>query len=476
MMESAEILNMLIVEDDEDDFFIIREILQSLSYTITMEWCYSYDKALELIRSGKYNFYLVDFMLGKKTGLELFSDVHTEGFDTPFILLTGMGNTDIAIQAMKAGVTDYPVKDQINKEKMERSIRYALERKKTLSELKENENKFRTIFENSKDVNFLTDDRGFIKEINQAGKDLLVQLNIPDRKWNLAQSIKGEADKERIQKIFELHGSAKDWEIELFSTKAGIRNCLLSIFSASSNLGDFQGILHDITERKKKEKNSFQVEKLQAAGRFIRTLAHEVRNPLNNINLALEEIQEQNTKNELIFFINIINRNSGRINALISELLHSLRNTEFAMARCDLKTTLDESIQSAKDALSLREIQLNRAYTQEPLYLQADQGKLASAFLNLIQNAIDAVESKTGLIDIICEKTNGQIQVIIRDNGCGIAEENIIKLFEPYFTTKKNGMGLGMLASLNIIQAHNGSIEVYSEVGKGSSFHIFFNE
>jgi signal transduction histidine kinase len=157
-------------------------------------------------------------------------------------------------------------------------------------------------------------------------------------------------------------------------------------------------------------------------------------------------------------------------------LLHSLRNTEFAMARCDLKSTLDESIQSAKDALSLREIQLNRVYTQEPLYLQADQGKLASAFLNLIQNAIDAVEGKTGLIDVICEKTNGQIQVIIRDNGCGLAEENIIKLFEPYFTTKKNGMGLGMLASLNIIQAHNGSIEVYSEVGKGSSFHIFFNE
>jgi PAS domain S-box-containing protein len=475
MMISAELLNILIVEDDEDDFYIIKQILQSLPYEITVEWCYSYDKALDLIGSGKFNFYLVDFRLGKKTGLDLFSDVHTEGFNAPFILLTGMGNTDIAIQAMKAGVTDYLVKDEINPEKMERSIRYALERNRTLSELKENENKFRTIFENSKDVIFLTNDRGFIKEINQAGKELLVQLKDPDHKWNLVQSIKGETDKEKIQKIFELHGYAKDWEIELFSLNAGIRNCLLSIFPAPNNQGDFQGILHDITERKKKEKNSFQIEKLQAAGRFIRTLAHEVRNPLNNINLALEEIQEQNTKDELVFFIDIINRNSGRINALITELLHSLRNTEFTMGMCDLKATLDESLQSAKDAQSLREIQINKIYPEETLYLFADRGKLASAFLNLIQNAIDAVEVKRGVIDIICERINGQIRVIIQDNGCGIAEENIIKLFEPYFTTKRNGMGLGMLASLNIIQAHNGTIEVYSELGKGSSFHIFFN-
>jgi signal transduction histidine kinase len=152
-----------------------------------------------------------------------------------------------------------------------------------------------------------------------------------------------------------------------------------------------------------------------------------------------------------------------------------MRNTEFTMGMCDLKATLDESLQSAKDALSLREIQINKIYPEEPLYLLADRGKLASAFLNLIQNAIDAVEVKRGVIEIICERINGQIRVIIQDNGCGIAEENVIKLFEPYFTTKRNGMGLGMLASLNIIQAHNGTIEVYSEFGKGSSFHIFFN-
>ena len=113
-------------------------------------------------------------------------------------------------------------------------------------------------------------------------------------------------------------------------------------------------------------------------------------------------------------------------------------------------------------------------YANEACYIMANKEKLKIAFLNIIINAIEAVQSVTGELIISVNSAKDTHIVTIKDNGCGIPEENISRLFEPYFTSKRNGMGLGLAASLNILQSHKANIDVTSVVKQGTTFTITF--
>jgi signal transduction histidine kinase len=235
------------------------------------------------------------------------------------------------------------------------------------------------------------------------------------------------------------------------------------------------GLLHDITELRKAEKATLQAEKLAAAGRLVQTLAHEVRNPLNNINLSLEQLHhEVGEVNDAGIFMEIIQRNSKRISDIITELLNSSRPAELSMQDKPLQVIVDESIGAALDRITLQKVKLDIDYAKEPAYVKADAEKLKLAFLNIIINAVEAMEEDRGVLSISIESDRDSHVVKIRDNGSGIAEENLSKLFEPYFTSKRNGLGLGLAATLNILQSHKGRIEVTSEMNKGSQFTITF--
>jgi len=104
----------------------------------------------------------------------------------------------------------------------------------------------------------------------------------------------------------------------------------------------------------------------------------------------------------------------------------------------------------------------------------ANKEKLKIAFLNIIINSVEAMTDGKGELDINIETMGASHKVSIRDNGCGIPEENLSRLFEPYFTSKRNGMGLGLAATLNILQSHKAHIDVSSTVGQGTAFVITF--
>src|SRR6201992_7230 len=131
---------ILIVEDDEDDFLIIEACIKDIpDKKFQIDWCYNYEEALQRIGKGKYDVYFVDYLLGEKTGLELLREAIALGCEEPLILLTGIGNREVDVQAMTIGAVDYLVKSEITTEKLERSIRYALERSSYIKALKLNE-------------------------------------------------------------------------------------------------------------------------------------------------------------------------------------------------------------------------------------------------------------------------------------------------------------------------------------------------
>ena len=218
------------------------------------------------------------------------------------------------------------------------------------------------------------------------------------------------------------------------------------------------------------------MEKLAITGRIARAIAHEVRNPLTNISLASEQIQTQvvaeEENNELL---QMINRNVKRINQLITDLLNSSKFAELNYETVSVNVVLDEALNLAMDRVLLKKISVEKKYAKDICSISVDVEKIKIAFLNIIVNAIEAMPDENGILKIRTEEKNNKCFVTISDNGIGIDKETISKLFEPYFTNKIKGNGLGLTNTQNIILNHKATIEVKSELGKGSSFIISLN-
>lgn len=477
MPDTNSLTRILIIDDDEDDFYITSEYIKKISdRKFRIDWCFKYSEALDHLLHKHYDLYFIDYYLGARTGLDMIKEAVAQGCEEPLVLLTGKGNQFIDREAMQAGAMDYLVKSELNVEKVERCIRYSLERATALKALRANERKYRSIFERSKDAVFLATEDLYFHDVNDATSQLL-QYSRDQLDTVSLYDLLDEKENIFIREKLQATGTLHDREIELQTKEGEKKYCILSLSTETDTDGKgyIHGLLHDITELKKAEKATLQAEKLAAAGRLVQTLAHEVRNPLNNINLSLEQLHhEVSHVDDAEMYMEIIQRNSKRISDIITELLNSSRPAEMTLQNKPLQVILDESIAASLDRITLQKVKLHINYSDQPAYVKADPEKLKLAFLNIIINAVEAMEEDKGILSIVIETDKHTHVVKIRDNGSGIAEENLSKLFEPYFTSKRNGLGLGLAATLNILQSHKGRIEVASELNKGTQFTIFF--
>jgi PAS domain S-box-containing protein len=477
MSQRTEPIRILIIDDDHDDFLIISDYLKAIEPNrFSIEWCYQYADALKQIANKAHHIYFVDYRMGAKTGIDLLRDAEALKVDEPIILLTGFGNPAVDKEAMRIGAMDYLIKSELTTEKLERCIRYALERSAAVKALRANEQKYRSIFERSKDAVFITDPQLRFKDINLATSQLLEFEKEDLMGRSLFDLLDDSSVKMKIQDGLATSGEVVDMELVLSDKSQEKKYFVLTASTQQDTNGDIyiQGILHDITNLKKAERATLYAEKLAAAGRLVRTLAHEVRNPLNNVQMAVEQLNTAAIPEEDRIFLEIIQRNSKRIDNLIAELLDSYRPTEKKFKITNLQLILEDTMQMALDRIRLKGIEVNVNYPNDPCVIQADEDKLKIAFLNIIVNATEAIANGSGRVEIQLSEKVDNFVVEITDNGCGIPAEILSKLFEPYFTSKRNGMGLGLASTLNIIQSHGGTIDVESEVNVGSKFIVSF--
>ncbi len=218
------------------------------------------------------------------------------------------------------------------------------------------------------------------------------------------------------------------------------------------------------------------LEKFTATGRIARTIAHEIRNPLTNIALASEQIKADSARDEeTTMLLDMINRNANRINQMISELLTSTKFVQLQYSKININTLLDETVELAKDRIELKHIKLEKNYANPGCEVLADIEKMKIALLNIIVNAIEAMEKENGVLEIHTKEENDKCLIDIKDNGIGMDEETQLKLFDPYFTNKSGGAGLGLTHTQNIILNHKGSIYVKSRFGEGTVFTVALN-
>jgi PAS domain S-box-containing protein len=468
----------LIIDDDEDDFFITSEYLRRIEeFQLKIDWSFKFNDAVEHIKNRNYDLYFVDYRLGAKTGLDFLKEAVKLGCEEPIVLLTGKGNKEIDIEAMQTGATDYLIKTDLNVDKLERCIRYSVERTTYLKALRANERKYRNIFELSKDAVFIADKSLVFIDSNAATSELLGYSREELQQLSVYHLLTEEVHNKILQKILYEEDEVSDLEIEL-QTKTGEKKiCIFSLTAPINATGNvnYQGLMHDITNIRRAEKANLMVEKLGAAGRLVRTLAHEVRNPLNNINMSVEQLVSEPETDDSPMYLDIIQRNSKRIGDLITELLDSSRPSEFVFERYTLQSIMDDSIADALDRITLQRINMKISYLDEACYIMANKEKLKIAFLNIIINAVESMPAGgEGKLDIKIKLSGDWYVVEVKDTGCGIPEDNISRLFEPYFTSKRNGMGLGLAATLNILQSHKAQVDVVSVVNEGTTFTISF--
>jgi signal transduction histidine kinase len=234
------------------------------------------------------------------------------------------------------------------------------------------------------------------------------------------------------------------------------------------NIKELQRINAELRELK-------SLEKFTATGRIARTIAHEVRNPLTNISLATEQLQEASGNPDSSMLMDMISRNANRINQLVSDLLNATRFVQLEFAETDINHLIDETLEMAKDRIELKNIKVEKFYTNDLCTVSVDAEKMKLALLNVFVNAIEAMEKGLGILTVKTRSENNKCVIEIADNGIGMDEDTLQKLFEPYFTAKTKGNGLGLTNTQNIILNHGGNIKVYSKPGKGSAFLIILD-
>ncbi|MBL0139091.1 MAG: hypothetical protein IPP86_11265 [Bacteroidetes bacterium] len=231
----------------------------------------------------------------------------------------------------------------------------------------------------------------------------------------------------------------------------------------------------DISRRKNAQEELLTAERLAITGKLARVIAHEVRNPLTNIHLAAAQLKsELPASGEAAIYPEIIERNSSRIDQLITELLNSSRPEQILAHTCDLNKLVSEAKELIKDRMQLKKIALEIRLSPTPLEIEGDPGRLRTAILNIMLNGIEAMEEGKGLLSIESKRDEDFCVLTISDNGSGIKQEDIPHLFDPFFTNKAKGMGLGLTTTQNIIQSHKGTIRVESEYKNGTTFIIRF--
>ena len=467
---------ILIVDDDEDDFFITSDYIREIENAqFEIEWANNFNKALENMCSGAFDIYFVDYRLGAKTGIDLLKEAIEAKCEQPIILLTGKGNREIDREAMRLGAFDYLIKTELTTEKMERTIRYAIERSSYINAIRKNEQKFRNIFEQSLDAVFVTDLELKFLDLNPAATNMLGISRDTASQYALTDFMASDALSTHFKILLQTGNDIHDKEIEINTPYGEQRFCIISASLETDLEGRkyVQGILHDISNLKKAEWLTLQTEKLAAAGRLVRTLAHEVRNPLNNISLSADQLIHEMKDEDSQLYLDVIRRNSARISTIITELLNSSRPSEIELSTTSIQELLQEVIDQAADSMQLKNVELLADFPSQPLNVLADRSKLKIAFMNLVVNAIEAMENMEGAhLQLRLSAADNKVICEVSDNGCGISAENLGRLFEPYYTSKRNGMGLGLASTMNIIQSHKGYIEVHSKPDKGTTFLV----
>lgn len=283
----------------------------------------------------------------------------------------------------------------------------------------------------------------------------------PEHRHLIESSLKKLRNNEKLPPI----------EMKLKTYSGRIVDVEVSAFPFSQNMeNDFTVVLiiRSIQDRKAHQQLTIKTEKLSLAGQLAASIAHEVRNPLTSIKGFIKLAREDVMHDE---YYNIIEEEIDRIETIASELLVLGKPMSIEIEKCDAGKMLRDVCILLQSQAVMRKIDI-QFHTIEPgCFIQCNAGQMKQVFINLIKNATEAMENG-GVIHVSARLSEDKVQVVIQDEGKGMPESVLKKLGEPFYSTKADGTGLGLMVCFNIVEQYAGTIRVESKVDEGTVFTI----
>jgi PAS domain S-box-containing protein len=239
----------------------------------------------------------------------------------------------------------------------------------------------------------------------------------------------------------------------------------------------FAMILRDITESRRSAEQTLESERLNALTLLAAGVAHEIGNPLNSLHIHLQLMERKvreldgETRRELEESIGIARAEIARLDSIVTQFLRAIRPTRPQLRSENINSIIEESVRFFSPEIKDRDIVVEQELRSDLPTLQLDRDQMKQAFYNVIKNSLEAM-NRRGILRIRSDMDETHVLVRFIDTGGGISAENLSQAFEPYFTTKSTGSGLGLLIVRRIVREHGGELSVQSTEGKGMTLTI----
>jgi len=236
-------------------------------------------------------------------------------------------------------------------------------------------------------------------------------------------------------------------------------------------------ILRDITERRRTEQQTIESERLNALTLLAAGVAHEIGNPLNSLHIHLHLMQRQArtlkgpVRAELEESIDIARSEVSRLDSIVTQFLRAIRPSKPQFQPENVNNIVDEAVRFFAPEIKDRDIVVEQELRSDLPLLQIDRDQMKQAFYNVIKNAFEAMKRR-GILRVRTDRDDTHVLISFTDTGGGISPENLSRAFEPYFTTKASGTGLGLLIVRRIVREHGGELSIESNEGKGLTLTI----
>jgi two-component system, sporulation sensor kinase E len=291
----------------------------------------------------------------------------------------------------------------------------------------------------------------------------------------LEESVTNLSDDKRIEK--EFHYQRGENVYTLLLELSSFTSDLDPVFD-KDNKWRILCLIRDVTDKKKQEARLHRSESLASLTTVAAGVAHEIKNPLASIDIHLQLLRKAFERREKLAlkdakrYLDVIDEEIERLNGIVVDFLFAVRPMNVNLRLEEINKIVEDVLNFVTYELSQQNIVIEKQLGSFLPKLRVDENLIKQALLNIIKNAMNAMETKGGKLTVITKQIQDNVVLMVTDSGSGMDDLTLSKIFEPYFTTKASGSGLGLTMVFKVVKEHKGEIAVSSKVGKGSTFTI----